>query len=102
MRGIVVTGIAEREGDQFFSQCPELDVASCGDTADEALDMLEDALQVYIEDLLDIGNLDKVFQERGVTIRSDIPAEGEKVMVSALPGKIFRAYVMKIPSLAAG
>lgn len=102
MRGIIVTGIVEREGNQFVSLCPELDVASCGDTAEEALDMLEDALQVYIEDLLDIGNLDKVFLERGVNIRTDIPGKGEKVLVSALPGKIYRAYVMKIPALAAG
>lgn len=101
MRGIIVTGIAEREDDQFFSICPELDVASCGDTAEEALDMLEDALNVYIEDLLDIGNLERVFQEKGVAIRTDIPAEGEKVMVSTLPGKTYRAYVMKIPSLTA-
>lgn len=102
MRGIIVTGVAEREGNEFVSLCPELGVASCGDTAEEALDMLDDALQVYIEDVLDIGNLDKILLEKGVSIRSDIPDKGEKVLVSAVPGKIFRAYVLKIPALVSG
>ena len=100
MRGIIVTGVAEREGNQFVSLCPELGVASCGDTAEDALDMLEDALQVYIEDLLDIGNLDRVFLEKGVNISADVPGKGEKVLVSVLPGTTYRAYVLKIPTLA--
>lgn len=102
MRGIIVTGVAEREGNEFVSLCPELGVASCGDTAEEALDMLDDALQVYIEDVLDIGNLDKVLLEKGVNIRADIPGKDEKVLVSALPGQILRIYVLKIPVLATG
>ena len=102
MAGVVLTGTVEKECNQFASFCLELGVSSCGDTVEEALDMLEDAIEVYLEELADLGYLDQVFQERGVTVRSDIPGKGEQVLVSALPGKIYRAYAMKIPALAAG
>lgn len=100
MPRVILTGVAEKDGNQFTALCPELDVASCGDTVEEALDMLEEALEVYLEDLADIGNLDRELKECGVTVREDILGEGEEVMVPALPGQIYRAYVMKIPALA--
>lgn len=96
MRGIIVTGIAEREDDGFFSLCPELGVASCGDTAEEALDMLEDALNVYIEALIEVDTLSRVFKEKGVEILDDF-REAEKVLVSVPPHKTVRAYPLKIP-----
>ena len=102
MPGVILSGVAEKDGNQFTALCPELDVATCGDTVEEALDMLDDVLQVYIEELVDLGHLDKILQERGVIVRSDIPRKGEEVLVSAHPGKIYRAYVIKIPALAAG
>ena len=96
MRGIVVIGIAEREGNQFVSLCPELDVASCGDTAEEALDMLEDALQVFIGALIEVDTLSRVFKERGVEILDDF-REAENVFVSIPPHKTVRAYPLRIP-----
>ena len=72
------------------------------DTVEEALDMLEDAIEVHLEDLADLGNLDRVFRERGIIVRDDVPDKGKEVLVSALPGKIYRAYAMKIPALAVG
>ena len=41
--------IAEHEGDVFVSLCPELDIASQGDTADEARANLEEALELFVE-----------------------------------------------------
>ena len=38
-----------REGDGFVAQCLEIDVASQGDTPDEALHNLKEALELYFE-----------------------------------------------------
>jgi predicted RNase H-like HicB family nuclease len=38
-----------REDDMFIAQCLEFDVASQGDTVEEALDNLREAIQLYLE-----------------------------------------------------
>ncbi|MBH8555504.1 type II toxin-antitoxin system HicB family antitoxin [Nostocaceae cyanobacterium CENA357] len=51
------TGIIEREGDGYVSLCPELDIASQGDTIEEARNNLIEALQLFFEvaDASEIG-----------------------------------------------
>ena len=44
-----VTAIIEREEDGNVSLCPELDVASQGDTIEEARDNLREALEAFFE-----------------------------------------------------
>jgi predicted RNase H-like HicB family nuclease len=44
-----LTAIIEREGDGFVALCPELDVASQGDTIDEAKKNLQEALSLFFE-----------------------------------------------------
>ena len=44
-----LTAIIEREGDGFVSLCPELDIASQGDTLDEARKNLQEALELFFE-----------------------------------------------------
>jgi predicted RNase H-like HicB family nuclease len=44
-----LTAIIEREGDGYVSLCPELDVASQGDTIEEARDNLQEALELFFE-----------------------------------------------------
>ena len=43
------TAIIEREGDGFVALCPELDVASQGDTIEEARDNLREAVGLFLE-----------------------------------------------------
>ncbi len=43
------TAIVQREGDGWVSLCPELDVASQGDTADEAAANLREAVELFLE-----------------------------------------------------
>jgi predicted RNase H-like HicB family nuclease len=47
---ILFTALVWQEGDQFVSQCMEIDIASQGDTVEEALDMLREALELYFEE----------------------------------------------------
>ena len=44
-----LTAIIEREGDGYVALCPELDVASQGDTVDEARRNLQEALELLYE-----------------------------------------------------
>ncbi|GBD99444.1 hypothetical protein BMS3Abin07_01481 [bacterium BMS3Abin07] len=45
----IFTGIICKEGERFTSLCPELDVASEGDTVDEASTKLLEAVTLYLE-----------------------------------------------------
>jgi predicted RNase H-like HicB family nuclease len=44
-----LTAIIEREGDGYFALCPEYDVASQGDTIEEARANLVEALTLFFE-----------------------------------------------------
>lgn len=44
-----LTAIIQREGDGFVSLCPELDVASQGDTIEMARENLREALELFFE-----------------------------------------------------
>lgn len=44
-----LTGLIEREGDGFVALCPELDIASQGDTVDEARRNLIEAVELFFE-----------------------------------------------------
>ena len=44
-----LTAIIEREDDGYVSLCPELDIASQGDTIEEARDNLREALELFFE-----------------------------------------------------
>lgn len=43
------TAIIEREGNGYVSLCPELDIASQGDTIEEAKNNLAEALELFFE-----------------------------------------------------
>jgi predicted RNase H-like HicB family nuclease len=44
-----LTATVWQEGEQYVSRCPELGVASCGDTPGQALDALREAAELYLE-----------------------------------------------------
>jgi predicted RNase H-like HicB family nuclease len=44
-----LTAIIEREEDGYVSLCPELDIASQGDTIEEARENLREALELFFE-----------------------------------------------------
>ncbi len=45
-----LTAVIEREGDGFVALCPELDVASQGDTIEESRSNLREALELFFEE----------------------------------------------------
>jgi predicted RNase H-like HicB family nuclease len=44
-----LTAIIEREGDGYVSLCPELDIASQGDTIESARTNLREAVELFFE-----------------------------------------------------
>jgi predicted RNase H-like HicB family nuclease len=44
-----LTAIIEREGDGYVSLCPEMDIASQGNTVEEARENLREALELFFE-----------------------------------------------------
>jgi predicted RNase H-like HicB family nuclease len=44
-----LTAIIEREGDGYVSLCPELDIASQGDTIEDARSNLTEAVELFFE-----------------------------------------------------
>ena len=53
-----VTAVIWQEDDVYVSKCPELEVASAGDTPQEALENLKEAVELYIENAKALGILD--------------------------------------------
>ena len=43
------TAILEREGEGFVALCPELDVASQGDSVEQALASLKEAVELFLD-----------------------------------------------------
>lgn len=50
-RNLSLTVVVRREDDRFVAQCLEVDVSSFGNTPDEALAMVTEALELWFEDV---------------------------------------------------
>ncbi len=49
MKTYDMTAVIEREGNGYVSLCPELDIASQGDTVEAARNNLREALELFFE-----------------------------------------------------
>ena len=98
---VTLTGIVEKEGDQFVSYCRELGTASCGNAADEALESLRDALEVHINGLGETGELWKVFRENHIRIDMEpVVSETDELYIRVPPGKCLRLINGSFPPLS--
>jgi predicted RNase H-like HicB family nuclease len=50
VRNLTLTVVITREDDRYVAQCLEINVSSFGDTQDEALAMVTEALELALED----------------------------------------------------
>lgn len=58
---------AHQEEDAWVATCPALDVASQGDSEDHALEMLREALELFVEDCGEHDTLWEILAERNLT-----------------------------------
>lgn len=49
MKKLGLTAVLEKEGDGYVSLCPELDVASQGESVEEAVGNLREAVELFLE-----------------------------------------------------
>jgi len=54
-----------REGDAHVAYAPQLDVSSCGSSAEEAERMLQEAMGLFLEEAHRMGTLDDILAEAG-------------------------------------
>jgi predicted RNase H-like HicB family nuclease len=70
---IVVSLVASEEEGGYASVCPELGIASQGETAEEAIANLRDATLVFLNTIEQLGQRERVFKERHIRIHSQEP-----------------------------
>ena len=93
---ILITFRVFPEDEQFVSRCEELGVASCGDTAAEALDNIVDATELYLEAVGD-EERERVFDQGGVHIMYGTPPPADSSRaVRASPGEFVLPYFMPL------
>ena len=96
---IILTGYTEWDEVAYCSLCPQLGAASCGDTAEQALDNLDESIAVLLEDLADLGTLEQVLTAKGIAIQTGpIPADTDTVIASVPIGKPIRVYIHQVPA----
>ncbi len=54
-----------REGDSVVALCPELNVSSFGETPQEALSSLQEAVTLFLETCQEMNTLEMVLEEAG-------------------------------------
>ena len=54
-----------QEGDQYVALCPELNVSSFGDSPQEALRSLQEAVHLFLDECHRMGTLRQVLEEAG-------------------------------------
>ena len=72
------TAVVWREGKSYVSKCPELGVASCGDTFEEATNNLKEAGELYIENAKELNLLEDI--EDSLTTKEKFTANFELVI----------------------
>ena len=61
------------EDEQYVAVCPELNVSSFGDTPEEALAALQEAITLFLEECQRMGTLETVLEEAGYRRDSATP-----------------------------
>jgi len=80
MRDIITTVEIWKEGNMFTSYCPELDIASCGKTLDEAKTNLQEVITIQLEETAKLGTLEDLLSEAGYTTENNVIRTNKKIV----------------------
>jgi predicted RNase H-like HicB family nuclease len=78
MRNFEYTAIVWKESEGYVSKCPELGVASCGDTFDDAVQSLREAVELYLENAKELGIIEDL--EESLTNKEKFTAHLEATL----------------------
>ena len=71
MKKIILTEEIWKEGSMYVSYCPELDVASCGETIEQAKKNLLEVIEINIEETKKTGTFEKFLTDSGFIKKED-------------------------------
>ena len=92
MEDVYFDSIVLEEENVYVSYCPQFDVSSCGDTVEEALRMLKEAVRLFLEEAENMGTLQTILEEAGYQLE---PAgNGQEWR----PPRIVATELMSIPT----
>ena len=72
------TAVVWKEAEGFVSKCPELGVASCGDTFEEAVNNLKEAVELYLDNAKELDLIEDI--EESLTTKEKFTAHLEAVV----------------------
>jgi predicted RNase H-like HicB family nuclease len=75
MKNFEYTAVVWKESEGYVSKCPELNVASCGETFDEAISNLREAVELYLENAIELDLIGEV--EESLTTKEKFTAHLE-------------------------
>ena len=78
MKTFKYTAVVWKESSGFVSKCPELGVASCGDTFEEAAANLKEAVELYIENAKELDLMEDI--EESLTVKGKFTGSFELVL----------------------
>jgi predicted RNase H-like HicB family nuclease len=61
-----------KEGNMYVSNCPELDIAACGESVEQAKKNLKEVILINLEEAQKMGTLAKLLQEAGFDETQDV------------------------------
>ena len=72
------TAVVWKETEGYVSKCPELGVASCGDSFNDAANNLREAVQLYLENAKELNIIDDL--EESLTSKEKFTAHFEATL----------------------
>ncbi len=67
-RTLQFVGTIWQEGNMYTAYCPELDLATCGHTVEEARRNLREVIEIFLEETAEMGTLREVLAEAGYAL----------------------------------
>jgi predicted RNase H-like HicB family nuclease len=61
-----------KEGNMYVSYCPELDIAACGETVDQAKNNLKEVILINLEEAQKLGTLGSILMEAGFDAKQEV------------------------------
>lgn len=86
-RMLQFVGTIWQEGDMYTAYCPELDMATCGPTVEEARRNLREVIEIFIEETAQMGTLQELLAEAGYSLDETVQ-EPARHLVAIAPLQI--------------
>ena len=80
MKKIIATVEIWKEGGMFTAYSPELDVASCGHTPEEAKKNLREVIEIQLEEAAKLGTLKDFLAEAGYVVEEEVLKTEKKIV----------------------